>query len=313
MSFITRLFPLWALLISAVAYFSPTTFRPLLAYVQYLLMLVMLGMGATLTFADFRRVAKQPAPVVAGIVIHYLVMPLAAFLLAKLLDMPPELTVGMILVGSVASGTSSTVMVYLAGGDVALSVTIGALSTLVGVIATPLLTLLYVDAAIPVDTLGLLIDILKIVVLPVAVGLLLNHFARPVVRAIEGVLPLVSVLAILAILTAVVAASQASIASVGPIVLLGVMLHNALGLLGGYWGGRLLRFDESVCRTLALEVGMQNSGLAAALAYKYFSALAALPGAIFSVWHNISGSLIASFWASRPPKDGVRHQEKPRH
>ncbi|WP_144636852.1 bile acid:sodium symporter family protein [Bordetella genomosp. 13] len=313
MSFITRLFPLWALLISAAAYFVPTTFRPLLPYVEYLLMLVMLGMGATLTFADFRRVVKQPAPVIAGIVIHYLVMPLAAFLVARLLDMPPELTVGMILVGSVASGTSSTVMVYLSGGDVALSVTIGALSTLVGVIATPLLTLLYVDAAVPVNTLGLLLSILKIVVLPVALGLLLNHFVRPLVRAVEGALPLVSVLAIMAILAAVVAASQASIASVGPIVLLGVILHNGLGLLGGYWGGRLLRFDESVCRTLALEVGMQNSGLAAALANAYFTPLAALPGAIFSVWHNISGSLIAAFWASRPPKDGVKLQERPRH
>jgi len=314
MSFITRFFPLWALLIAVVAYFFHDTFVPLLPYVNYLLMLVMLGMGATLTFSDFLRISKQPGPVLAGIVIHYLVMPLAAVLVAKLLGMPPELTAGMILVGSVASGTSSTVMVFLAGGDVALSVSIATLSTLVGVVATPLLARLYIDASIPVDVLGLLRSILQIVVLPVVVGLLLNRFARPLVRATERAFPVVSVLAILAIIAAVVAASQPRIASVGPIVFLGVVLHNGLGLLGGYWGGRLLRFNESICRTLALEVGMQNSGLAAALATTYFSPLAALPGAIFSVWHNISGSLIAGFWAGRPPKDGAAPSAAmPRH
>jgi BASS family bile acid:Na+ symporter len=190
-------------------------------------------------------------------------------------------------------------MVYLAGGDVALSVTISAMSTVVGIIATPLLTRFYVDASVPVDVGALLLSILRIVALPVALGLLLNHFVRPVIRAVEPALPLVSIIAVIAIIGAVVAGSQASIASVGPIVLVGVVLHNGLGLLGGYWGGRLLGFDESVCRTLALEVGMQNSGLAATLGKLYFSPLAALPGAIFSVWHNISGSLIAGFWANR--------------
>lgn len=300
MSFFTRLFPLWAILMAAAAYFEPTPFRSLLPWVTYLLMLVMFGMGATLTFADFQRVIVRPAPVVAGIVIHYLVMPLAAYLLAHLLQMPPELTAGMILVGSVASGTSSTVMVYLAGGDVALSVTISAMSTVVGIIATPLLTRLYVDASVPVDVKGLLVAILQIVALPVLLGLLLNHFARKVIRALEPAFPVVSIVAVMLIIGAVVAGSQASIASVGPIVLAGVILHNGLGLLGGYWGGRLLGFDEAVCRTLALEVGMQNSGLAATLGKLYFSPLAALPGAIFSVWHNISGSLIAGFWSSRP-------------
>ncbi|GGF04811.1 sodium transporter [Aliidongia dinghuensis] len=303
MSFITRLFPLWAVLIAGAAYLAPASFRTLLPWVTDLLMLVMFGMGATLTFADFRRVIVRPAPVAAGIVIHYVVMPLAAFLLARLLAMPPELSAGMILVGSVASGTSSTVMVYLAGGDVALSVTISALSTVVGIVATPLLTRLYVDAAVPVDVRGLLVSILQIVALPVTLGLLLNRFARPVIRTVEPALPLVSILAVMAIIGAVVAGSQASIASVGPIVLVGVILHNGLGLLGGYWGGRLLGFDESVCRTLALEVGMQNSGLAATLGKLYFSPLAALPGAIFSVWHNISGSLIAGFWSNRRPSE----------
>lgn len=300
MALVTRLFPLWTALLAVLAYLSPATFKPVGPYVALLLGLVMFAMGVSLRLADFRRVFVQPGPVVAGLALHYLIMPLAAFLIAHALNMPPDLTTGMILVGSVASGTASTVMVYLSGGDVALSVTISAFSTLVGVVATPLLTRLYVSADIAVDTWGLLTSIVEIVALPVALGLLVNHLAHRVVQAVEPVLPLVSMLAILAIIGAVVAGSQPSIAQVGPVVILGVVLHNGIGLLGGYWGGRLLGYDESICRTLALEVGMQNSGLAATLGIKYFTPLAGLPGAIFSVWHNLSGSLLAGLWAGRP-------------
>lgn len=300
MRFITRLFPLWALLFAVAAFFAPATFKPILPHVTLLLGIIMFAMGVTLTPADFRRVAREPGPVAAGIVLHYIIMPLAAFVIAKILGLSPQLAVGMVLVGSVASGTSSTVMVYLAGGDVALSVTISAVSTLVGVVATPLLVRLYVAHGIEVNTLGLLISIARIVLLPVALGVIVNVLAHQAVRRVEPLLPLVSMLSILLIIAAVVAATAGAIASVGPIVLLAVVLHNATGYLGGYWGGRLLGFPESVCRTLAFEIGMQNSGLAAALGKLYFSPLAALPGAIFSVWHNISGSLLAGYWNGRP-------------
>ena len=296
---LSRLFPLWAAIIAVAAYFVPDSFRLLLPYVTDLLTVVMFGLGITLTFADFKRVIVQPAPVIAGVLIHYLVMPLAAFLIARMLHMQPELTTGMILVGSVASGTGSTLMVFLAGGDVALSITIAAMSTLVGIVATPLLTRFYVDATVPVDVRGMLMSILQIVALPVGAGLLLNQFVPRFVRKITPVLPFVSIIAILAIIGAVVAGSQASIATVGPIVLVAVILHNGFGLLGGYWGGKLLGFEENVCRTLAFEVGMQNSGLAATLGKIYFSPLAALPGALFSVWHNLSGSLLAGYWSGR--------------
>lgn len=302
MRFVTRLFPLWALLFAVAAFFAPADFKPILPHVTLLLGIIMFAMGVTLTPADFRRVARQPAPIMAGIVLHYLIMPLAAFLIAKILGLSPQLSVGMILVGSVASGTSSTVMVYLAGGDVALSVTISAVSTLVGVIATPLLVRLYVSHGIEVNTLGLLLSIVRIVLIPVALGVAVNVLAHRLVRRIEPVLPLISMAAIVLIIAAVVAATADSIASVGPIVLLAVILHNGIGLAGGYWGGRLLGFDESICRTLALEVGMQNSGLAATLGKLYFSPMAALPGAIFSVWHNLSGSIIAGYWNGRQPE-----------
>jgi bile acid:Na+ symporter, BASS family len=302
MSSVTRLFPLWAVLISIAAYGAPATFLPVVPWVTGLLALIMFAMGVTLRLADFRRVLTRPAPVVAGLGLHYLIMPLAAWGISKALHMPPELAAGMILVGSVASGTSSTVMVYLSGGDVALSVTISALSTFAGIVATPLLTRLYVSADIAVNVAGLLWSIVQIVAIPVVLGLVLNHLLHRVVRRVEPALPLVSMVAILAIIGAVVAGAQGSIATVGPLVMLGVVLHNGIGLLGGYWGGRLLGFDEAVCRTLALEVGMQNSGLAATLSRVYFSPMAALPGALFSVWHNLSGSLLAGFWSARPPR-----------
>nr|WP_255701929.1 bile acid:sodium symporter family protein [Bordetella sp. LUAb4] len=296
------MFPVWAVLASLLAYFSPTSVSGIAPYVTTLLTIIMLAMGVTLSLSDFKRVFTRPAPVIAGIVLHYLVMPLAAWVIAKVLRLPPDLTTGMVLVGSVASGTSSNVMIYLARGDVALSVTISALSTVVGIFATPLLTRLYVDASIAVDVHGMLISIVQIVAIPIVVGLVIHHLFTGFVRRIEPVLPLVSMVAILLIIAAVVGGTQQSIASVGLVVALGVILHNGLGLLGGYWGGRLLGFDEAICRTLAMEVGMQNSGLAATLGKLYFTPLAALPGALFSVWHNLSGSLLAGYWAGRNAK-----------
>ena len=310
-SFLTRLFPLWALLISVGAYFTPATFLSVGPWVTILLSLIMFAMGLTLKLEDFTRVIARPAPVIAGIVLHYLIMPLAAWIIAKAFHMPPDLAAGMVLVGSVASGTASTVMVYLARGDVALAVSISTLSTVVGVVATPLLTQLYVSADIVVDTWGLLKSILMIVCLPLALGLVVNRLVPGLVKLLTPALPLISMVSIILIISAVVAGSQPSIATVGPMVAIGVILHNGIGLLGGYWGARLLGFEESVCRTLALEVGMQNSGLAAALAKIYFTPLAALPGALFSVWHNLSGSLLAGFWAGRPTGNDTADKRAP--
>lgn len=233
-------------------------------------MLIMFGMGVHLNVDDFKRVLSRPAPVAAGIFLHYLVMPLAAWLLALLFKMPPDLSAGMVLVGCVASGTASNVMIYLAKGDIALSVTISSVSTLVGVVATPLRTRLYVDAHIQVDVMGMLLSILQIVVIPITLGLVIHHLFPRVVKVVKPYLPAFSMVCILAIISAVVAGSASHIASVGFMVIIAVILHNTLGLPGGYWGGRLFGFDESTCRTLAIEVGMQNSGLAAALGQIYF-------------------------------------------
>ncbi len=299
-SSITRLFPVWALLLSMIAYTYPAYFVPVLPFTGLMLALIMFTMGLSLTVADFKRVLLRPAPVIAGIGLHYLVMPLAAFCLAKLFAMPPDLTAGMILVGSVASGTASNVIIYLSRGDVALSVTITALSTLVGVFATPLLTRLYVDASIAVNIPAMLLSILQIVIAPIALGLVVCRFAKPAIRKVEPLLPLLSMIAIITLIAAIVAGSQKHIADIGMMTMLAVVLHNAIGLFAGYWGARALGFNESVCRTLAIEVGMQNSGLAAQLGKTYFGAVAALPGAIFSIWHNITGSMLAGYWQGKP-------------
>lgn len=240
---LTRLFPLWALLLSVAAYYTPSTFTPIGPWVSTLLMLIMFGMGVHLRIEDFKRVLSRPAPVAAGIFLHYLVMPLAAWLLAMLFHMPPDLSAGMVLVGSVASGTASNVMIYLAKGDVALSVTISSVSTLVGVFATPLLTRLYVDADIKVDVMGMLVSILQIVIIPIGLGLIVHHLFPRLVKRVEPWLPAFSMLCILAIISAVVAGSASHIASVGLVVIVAVILHNTIGLLGGYWGGRLFGFD----------------------------------------------------------------------
>lgn len=313
---ITRLFPLWAALCSIFAYLNPTVFAPLKPYISEMLMLVMLSMGMTLKIADFTRVLKRPAPIVAGIGLHYLIMPLAAWLIARLLNMSPELQAGMVLVGCVASGTASNVMVFLSKGDVALSVTISALSTVVGIFATPLLAKLYIAASIAVPVVNMLKEILLIVALPIAIGVGINYFIPQQVKKIVPSLPLITMCVIILVLATVVSLSSDKIGIETAIVVFGVILHNGLGLIGGYWGGRLFGFDKSICRTLALEVGMQNSGLAAVLGTNFFGPMAAIPGAIFSLWHNISGSFLAGYWSTKPTgtsNDKVKREDVSLH
>lgn len=313
---ITRLFPLWAALCSIFAYLNPAVFAPLKPYISEMLMLVMLSMGMTLKIADFTRVLKRPAPIVAGIGLHYLIMPLAAWLIARLLNMSPELQAGMVLVGCVASGTASNVMVFLSKGDVALSVTISALSTVVGIFATPLLAKLYIAASIAVPVVNMLKEILLIVALPIAIGVGINYFIPQQVKKIVPSLPLITMCVIILVLATVVSLSSDKIGIETAIVVFGVILHNGLGLIGGYWGGRLFGFDKSICRTLALEVGMQNSGLAAVLGTNFFGPMAAIPGAIFSLWHNISGSFLAGYWSTKPTgtsNDKVKREDVSMH
>ncbi|GAB3486269.1 bile acid:sodium symporter family protein [Marinomonas epiphytica] len=297
---VIQLFPFWALLLSVIAFFQPSWFVGLKTEIVPLLIIIMLAMGLTLSPKDFKQVVKNRNAVLVGVLLQFLVMPLAAFIVAASFGFDSELTVGMLLVGSVAGGTSSNVMCYLAKGDTALSISMTAISTLLGVVLTPFLVSLMIGQSVDVPVSAMLMSLVKIVLLPVAAGVVLNSFFGNVIRKVEGVFPYISMFAIVLIIAIVVALSAGKLVEVGLLVIAAVIIHNAIGLVLGYWVTHLLGFDAKVCRTIAFEVGLQNSGLAAALAIKFFTPLAALPGSIFSVWHNISGSLLASYWSRRP-------------
>lgn len=297
---VIQLFPVWALLLSVLAFYQPDLFVGLKTQIIPLLTIIMLAMGLTLSATDFKKVLKSSKAVGVGVLLQFMVMPIAAFGVAMMFGFDTELTVGMLLVGSVAGGTSSNVMCYLAKGDTALSISMTAISTLLGVLLTPLLVSLMIGKSVDVPVAGMLVSLFKIVLLPVAAGVLINTFFSKFVCKAEPIFPYISMFAIVLIIAIVVALSSSKLVEVGLIVAAAVILHNAIGLVLGYWVTYLLGFDAKVCRTIAFEVGLQNSGLAAALAVKFFTPAAALPGTIFSVWHNISGSLLASYWSRRP-------------
>ncbi|MBY7809530.1 bile acid:sodium symporter family protein [Vibrio fluvialis] len=302
---ITQLFPLWAVLFSLCAYFFPSVFVDLKSQIVPLLTIIMLAMGLTLKPKDFLNVVTNKKAIGIGLILQFSVMPLAALLVSLLLGFDPMLTIGMVLVGSVAGGTSSNVMCYLAKGDVALSITMTSISTLLGVVLTPLLVKLLAGQSVDVPAMSMLMSLVKIVLVPVSIGLLCNVLLHSVTEKLEPVLPLISMVAIVMIIAIVVALNASQLATIGPIVALAVILHNSIGLVSGYWICRALGFNESICRTVAFEVGLQNSGLATALAMKFFTPASAVAGTIFSIWHNLSGSLLAGYWAKRPLKGGT--------
>ena len=294
-----RLFPLWALLISLLAFFLNAPFAALSTAIVPLLATVMFMMGLTLTKADIERIVKDPKPILVGVILQFVLMPVLALTFSKMFQLSNQLTIGMVLVGSCAGGTASNVVCYLAKGDVALSISMTMVSTLVGVIATPLLCAFYLSETVSVDTLALLFSLVQIVFIPVVLGFACKFFLNDLANRVETLIPTLSVLLILLIIAIVVALNADRLLDVGLITLIAVILHNLSGLAGGYTISRLIGLDIKQSQTVAIEVGMQNSGLGVALATEFVSATAALPGALFSVWHNISGSLLASVWSNK--------------
>lgn len=294
---ITELFPVWAILCAVAAYTHPGLFTPLQSSISLLLGLIMFGMGMTLRVDEFRYLLKQPTAVGIGVGLQFLLMPFFGWAVGKALRLPPELFAGMVLVGSCPGGTASNVISYLAKADVALSIVLTSLTTLLAVVATPALTWLYIGRTVPVPVVGMLVSILQIIIVPVALGVTINTLWGRALTPIKKLFPLMSVFGIVLVIGVVVALNQANLAHAGAVIVLSVMLHNGLGLAGGYWLAKWLRLPEAQARTVSIEVGMQNSGLGAVLAIAHFSALAALPSAVFSIWHNLSGSLLAGYWS----------------
>ncbi|WP_435635202.1 bile acid:sodium symporter family protein [Pseudomonas solani] len=294
--FVGNTFALWILLFAVLAFYQPAWFLPLVKWIVPLLGVIMFGMGLTLKTEDFREVARRPLRVLIGVLAQFLIMPGLAWLLCQVLRLPPEVAVGVILVGCCPGGTASNVMTWFARGDLALSVAITAVTTVLAPLVTPALIWLLASAWLPVQFGALFMSILQVVLLPIALGLIAQRLLGVRVRHLVEVLPLVSVVSIVVIVAAVVAASQAKIAESGLLIMAVVVLHNGLGLALGYLAGKVFGLPLAQRKTLAIEVGMQNSGLGAALASAHFSPLAAVPSALFSVWHNLSGSLLAALF-----------------
>ncbi len=231
-----------------------------------LLQIIMFGMGTELSLKDFAHVVRMPKGIIVGVVCHYIIMPLIGFSLAYLFNFPPEIAAGIILVGCCPSGLASNVMCYLAKGNLALSVSVTTISTMVAPFLTPLLMRLLGGSFVAIDFLGMVWDITKIVILPVAAGLAFHYLIHGRFKWLDKAMPLVSMSGIAIILTVITAAGRDNLLKVGALLLIATILHNVLGYIMGYWSARVLRFHERDCRTIALEVGMQNAGLASGLA-----------------------------------------------
>jgi bile acid:Na+ symporter, BASS family len=302
---LTKLFPILAIAVAATGALRPDSFVAAQFMIIPLLASIMFMMGLTLTRDDAQRIARDPRPVAVGVALQFLLMPILALTLAKLLQLSTPLTVGMVLVGSCAGGTASNVICFLARGDVALSVSMTFVSTLIGVVATPLLSQFYLAEQVAVDELAMIKSLLQIVFVPVITGACFRAVLPRISAALQPALPLCSVICILLIIGIVVALNAPQLRGIGPLIVLAVVLHNALGIAGGFTLSRLFGFDLKQSQTIAIEVGMQNSGLAAALSLQFFSATAALPAALFSIWHNISGALLAGHWGRQ--RDSLKY------
>ena len=296
---ITRFFILWIILFSAVAFFFPSVFEDLGFLIVPLLAVIMFAMGMTLKVDDFKRVFLRPLEILAGVCAQYIVMPLLGLILSLAFGISPLIAVGIVLVGSCPGGTASNVITYLARGDLALSVTLTSVSTLLCPFLLPGLMYIYAGKWIDVPVTDLFISALQIVLLPVLLGLALRSLLGKKSETVLPFLPSVSALMIALVVGIIVAFNAESIKTVGAVVFLVVVIHNTLGLICGYLIAKTLGFGESSCRAISVEVGMQNSGLAAALSQLHFGYLSALPAALFSIWHNVSGAAIASLWRNR--------------
>ena len=295
----TNLFPLWSVLVAVVALWRPEAFS---WYgneeIKVGLGIIMLGMGLTLTVEDFQRVWKRPGAIALGVTLQFVVMPFLGWGIARLFDLPLGMAVGLILVSCCPGGTASNVVAFLARADVALSVSMTAVSTVFAVILTPFLTKYYASQYVDVDASALLVTILFIVVFPVAAGVMINRFFGRIAKRLSTYSPSVSVLCIILIVGYIMAKNSAMIIEHWQLMTAAVVLLHAGGFSLGYLLSKLLGFQESVRRTTSIEVGMQNSGLGAALAVKHFQTfpMAPVPCALSAVTHCILGSLVAGLW-----------------
>lgn len=269
-----------------------------------LIQLIMFGMGTSMSIQDFVGVVKMPKGVVIGVMSQFIIMPSLGFLLANLSGMPPEIAAGIILIGCSPSGLASNVMSYLAKANLALSITITSITTLLAPLITPLLMKLLAGEFIEINILNMTWDIVKMVIIPIGLGLLFNKLLRGKSKWLDTAMPLVSMLGIAFIIVIITAAGRESLLQIGGLLILIVLVHNLFGYTLGYWSGKMFRMNERDCRTIAIEVGMQNGGLASGIAKEMGKiATVGLAAAVYGPLMNITGSILASYWHRKPTLD----------
>jgi BASS family bile acid:Na+ symporter len=304
--FISRWMGALVLLMALLALWQPAPFAAVGTWViNPMLGLIMFGMGLTLNPNDFRIVFSRPKDVLTGCLAQFTIMPLLAWILTKIFSLPPDLALGVILVGCCPGGTASNVITYLAKGDLALSVGMTATSTVLAPLLTPLLTWMMAGTFVDVDAVGMLMSIVYVVIAPILAGFLIQHYMPEFTRRMVAYLPAFSSVMIATLVAIIIGHNASKLLTGGLIVVVVVMLHNLCGLALGYWIGLLLRLTHPKRSAISIEVGMQNSGLASSLANIHFAAfpMATIPGAIFSVWHNISGALVAKVYSMKEKSD----------
>ena len=295
----TSLFPLWVIIFSIWAFFEPDYWSSLSYLIIPLLSLAMFSMGLTLKIDNFIKIFKDFKIIFLGVSLQFLLMPFLGFTLVKIFSLEQLIAIGVILVGCAPGGTASNVICYLARGDVALSISLTICSTILAVFLMPTIFWIYTGSNIEIPFFQMIISIFKIVIIPVILGVFLNSINFIDLKKIKLCLPLIAVLSILFIITIIIASNSDQIFKHGPKIFLIVICHNLLGFFLGFFLSKKMKYSEKISRTIAIEIGMQNSGLATALAIKYFGTLSALAGAFFSIWHNISGPLIATYWKNK--------------
>lgn len=269
-----------------------------------LIQLIMFGMGTSMGLHDFAGVVKTPRGVLIGVVSHFIIMPLIGYSLASMSGLPPEIAAGIILIGCSPNGMASNVISYLAKANLALSITITAVSTMLAPFITPFLMKLLAGALVQIDPIKMMWDIFKMVIIPIGAGMLFNKLLHGKAKWLDNAMPIVSMLGIAFIIVIITAAGRDSLLKIGPLLILLVLIHNISGYTLGYFTGRLFKMSERDCRTIAIEVGMQNGGLASGLAKEMGKmATVGLAPAIFGPLMNVTGSILASYWHRKPPKD----------
>lgn len=286
------------------AFLSPESFYWVEPFVKQIIGGIMFCMGATLRFVDFKKIITKPKLIFVGILLQYTCMPLLAYSISKILQLPTEQMIGMVILGACPGGTASNLITFLSKGNVALSVSLTLCSTILAPILTPIILYLLLAQEVPLDVMELMKSVFWIVFFPIMDALVIRHYFEKQFEKISFVFPSIAILLISLVVAFIIGIDKELLITVPVLLFLAVVLHNGLGYVLGYVISKMLRFSEKNARTIAIEVGMQNSGLGLAIANQFFNAAVALPSALFSIWHNLSGVYLAKKWASQT-NDGI--------